>query len=72
MSFDQTDRAVAFDRDLAGNGLEARINDQFRTERAGANLRAGEIEIIFLLERVVGELIADAHADAARLSVADR
>ena len=62
--------SVALDRDLAGHGLE----DPGRStssgpERAGADLRAREIQIVLLLEAMVGKLVARRHADAPRASV---
>src|SRR5215467_12214576 len=63
------DGSVPLDDDRAGDGIERRAYDELRTERAGANLRAREIEIVSLLEPVIGELVAVAHPDSPRLPV---
>ena len=61
--------AVALDADLAGDRLKVRADDQLRTEAAGAQLRAREVEVVALLELVIGEFVADRHADAMRRAV---
>ena len=46
--------------------VEIRIDGQLGSERAGAELRARKVQIVLLLELVIGKLIARGHADAAR------
>src|SRR5271165_693590 len=45
------------------------VHDQFRTERARPEFRARQVEIVLLLEPMIGELVARGHPDAVRRSV---
>ena len=60
---------VTFDPDMSRDGVEIGIDDQLGTDGASAQFRSGEIQIIGLLELMVGELIADRHADAVRRAI---
>jgi hypothetical protein len=51
----------------AGDGFESRINDKLRAKGAHAQFRAGEVEVVFLLEYVIGKLVARGHAQPIRL-----
>jgi hypothetical protein len=53
----------------ARDRFEYRINDKFRAKRAHAQFRASEIEVVFLLEYVIGKLVAGGHAQTIRLPV---
>src|SRR6185437_5921677 len=57
-----TRHALHIDRQLA--------NQQFGAEAGGAQLGMGEIEIVLPLGDMVGELVAERKADAARRAVA--
>lgn len=54
------------DRHFAGDQVEVGIHHQFRSGRAGAQLRGSEIEIVLLLELVIREFISHHHSDAPR------
>src|SRR6185437_3508828 len=60
---------AAQDADLAGNGVEIRVDRKLRANAAGAQLRSCKVEIVALLELMIGELIAHCHADAIWRSV---
>src|SRR5687768_10996385 len=55
-----TDAARAFHVRRQGAG------PQLRTDRAGAELRMGEIQVVLSLGHVVGELVADGEAEPSR------
>jgi hypothetical protein len=43
----------AFDRYFDRHGLEARVHDKLRSERAGAKLGGSQVEVVRFLEYVV-------------------
>ena len=51
--------------DPARHEAEIGIDHQLRAEGAGAELRSREVQVVVLLELVIGKLIAGCHADAA-------
>ena len=65
------DQSVAPPRSIVtspGTRSKFRVQHQLRTESAGPQLGRGKIQIILLLELMIGELVARGHADAARIS----
>src|SRR5260370_18194033 len=58
------DCAAALDAGLSVNVVEVVADDQLRSEAAGPQLRPSKVEVVALLELVVGELVAGGHADA--------
>lgn len=61
--------SVALQGDGPGNGIEGRIDDKLRAERAHPQLGTSEIEVILLLADMVGELISGGHSQTIRLPV---
>src|ERR1043165_1309602 len=61
--------SAALDVDFSGNVAEVTVNNQLWTDTACAQLGAGEIQIIALLEFVVGKLIAICESKANRVAV---
>src|ERR1035438_4212426 len=62
-------RAAAFDADLAGHRAKRGADDQFRTDAALAKLGARKVQIVTPFEKVIGEFISCAHADAVRRAI---
>src|SRR5215469_9183337 len=60
--------SVALDRYRHRYRFKLRIDNQFWPESAGAELRACQIQIVLLLELMVGKLVADRQSQPVRLS----
>ena len=63
-------RAFAVNTSMAGHRIEIGIKNQFGPDGAFPQLAAGQIEVVLLLQDVIGELVTLSHADTTRLSVA--
>src|SRR6202022_2716833 len=61
--------AAALDAGLSVDVVEVVADDQLRSEAAGPQLRPSKVEVVALLELVVGELVAGGHADAIGCAV---
>src|SRR5207248_4283664 len=60
---------VTRDAGSHSNGVELRVNHHLRPKGTTAKLGAGQVEIIFLFEFVIGKLVSSRHPDSIRLSV---
>src|SRR6185437_12998270 len=57
---------TAQEADLTRYSVEIRGYRQHAANTSGAQLRSSKVEIVALFELVIGEFIADRHADAIR------
>src|SRR5580704_15887998 len=61
--------SVTFDANLAADVGEIRPDYQFGTDTAGSQFRPGEIQIVTLLETMIGKFISCHHANTVRCTI---
>src|SRR5579863_9683713 len=59
---------IALDHHLARHRLKIRVEHELGPDRTGANLRTRQVQIILLLELMIGKLVSGGHAHAPRHS----